>query len=340
MPVYASAQNPERITILDNFGDYDKGEPLFIFGQVATLSNDSFLVMQIVNPQGDLCQIQQLLPLPNGAFITDVIPLKGRICGITGEYEIKLFYGDYSTSTTFSVSSNSFSESTDDQKITAAQNLISEHTSVINDLFETSLPVQNQTTDSLSVLDSAYVDLWDEFFTDDLLLEVDPLIRSAVSSSLDSVERLLDKDEVSFDVAKSIDRMIFASIFYYEIGDVTKSVDLLTDVFVDIRNINPQKITPQKTSSFDDLEETLLNLMKKSDTVMSKSVKTEVGFIFARGTAPIYANDISELIDVLSKARYLDVVSRKQSDLYRLVQNDWDFLKTSLQGKESIEEFN
>ena len=27
--------------------------------------------------------------------------------------------------------------------------------------------------------------------------------------------------------------------------------------------------------------------MKKSDTVMSKSVKNEVGFIFARGTAPV-----------------------------------------------------
>ena len=338
MPVYASAQNPERITILENFGNYDKGEPLFIFGQVANLSDDSFLVMQIVNPQGDLCQIQQLSPLPNGAFITDVIPLKGRICGISGEYEIKLFYGDYSTSTAFAVSSNSFSEPNDDQKIALAQNLVSEHISAINDLFETSLPIQDQTSDDLSDLDSTYVDLWDEFFTDDLLLEVDPLIRSAVSSSLDSVEQLLDKDEISFDVAKSIDRMIFASIFYYEVGDVTKSIDLLTDVFVDIRNINPQKITSQKAPSFDDLETTLLNLMKKSDTVMSKSVKTEVGFIFARGTAPIYADDISELIDVLSKSRYLDVVSRKQSDLYRLVQSDWDSLKISLQGKESIKE--
>ena len=45
MPVYASAQNLERITILDNFGDYDKGEPLFIFGQIANLSDDSFLVI-------------------------------------------------------------------------------------------------------------------------------------------------------------------------------------------------------------------------------------------------------------------------------------------------------
>ena len=69
-------------------------------------------------------------------FITDVIPLKGRICGIPGEYEIKLFYGDYSTSATFTVSSSLFSEPPDDEKITSAQNLISRHTSAVNDLFE------------------------------------------------------------------------------------------------------------------------------------------------------------------------------------------------------------
>ena len=39
--------------------------------------------------------------------------------------------------------------------------------------------------------------------------------------------------------------------------------------------------------------------MKKSDTVMSKSVKNEVGFIFARGTAPVYSDEITELIDIL-----------------------------------------
>ena len=71
---------------------------------------------------------------------------------------------------------------------------------------------------------------------------------------------------------------------------------------------------------------------------MNKSVKNEVGFIFARGTAPIYSDEITELIDVLSKSRYLDVVSRKQSDLYKLVQNDWKTLKPSLEGKDSIEE--
>ena len=338
MPVYATAQSPDRITILDDFGNYESGEPLFIYGTIASITDDSFLIMQIFNPQGDLCQIQQLMPLSNGVFITDVIPLKGRICGISGEYEIKLFYGDYAKSTTFTVSSSTFSEPDNDEKISMAQKLVNDQALLISDLFDTSSPISNQTSNNLSELESTYVNLWTEFFADDLILDVDPLIRPAVSSSLDSVQQLLDDDEISFDIAKSIDETTYAAIFYYQIGDKTTAIDLLSDVFVDIRNVNPEKTSNQKTPTFDELEETLLNLMKKSDTVMSKPVKNEVGFIFARGTAPIYSDELSELIDILSKSRYLDVVSRKQSDLYRLVQNDWDSLKPSLMSKESIAE--
>ena len=338
MPVYASAQAPDRITILESFGDYEFGEPLFIYGQIASVLDDSFLIMQIFNPQGDLCQIQQLVPLPNGSFITDIIPLKGRICGISGEYEIKLFYGDYSKSTTFTVSSTSFSEPNNDQLISEAKNLISDQGDVIGKLFDITSPTSNSISNDLLELESDYVGLWSEFFVDDLIVEINPLIRPAVSSSLDSVQKLLDKDEVSFEIAKSIDKTIFSAVFYYEIGDKTKAIDLLTDAFVDIRNVNPEKLINQKSPTFDQLEETLLNLMKKSNTIMSKSVKSEIGFIFARGTAPVYSDELSELIDVLSKSRYLDVISRKESDLYRLVQNDWESLKFSLMEKVSMAE--
>jgi len=338
MPVYASAQTPDRIILLENFGDYASGEPLFVYGQIANILDDSFLIMQIFNPQGDLCQIQQLMPLPNGTFITDVIPLKGRICGLSGEYEIKLFYGDYSKSTTFTVSSSIFSQANNEQMISSAQNLISSQSSIIGKLFDVPSPISNSTSNDLFQLESDYVGLWSKFFVDDLIIEINPLIRPAVSSSLDSVQKLLNDDEISFEIAKKIDETIFRSIFYYEIGDKTKAIDLLTDAFVDVKNTNPEKISNQRTPTFDELEATLLNLMKKSDTMMNKQVKTEVGFIFARGTAPVFSDEIGELIDVLSKSRYLDVVSRKQNDLYRLVQNDWESLKPSLMSKDSIDE--
>ena len=50
---------------------------------------------------------------------------------------------------------------------------------------------------------------------DDLLIEVEPLIRPAVSSALDSVQKLLDEDEITFQVAKSIDDIIFSAIDDY-----------------------------------------------------------------------------------------------------------------------------
>jgi soluble cytochrome b562 len=79
-------------------------------------------------------------------------------------------------------------------------------------------------------------------------------------------------------------------------------------------------------------------LMKKSNTILPRPVKEEIGFIFARGTGPLYTADLSELVDLLSKARYLDVVSRKQSDLYKLIITDWNATKPTFETKTSIEE--
>ena len=77
-----------------------------------------------------------------------------------------------------------------------------------------------------------------------------------MSSSLDSVQELLDEDEISFEIAKSIDRTVFEAIFYYEIGDKTKAIDLLSDAFVDLRNVNPEKtVSVKELPTFDELEE-------------------------------------------------------------------------------------
>jgi len=342
MPVYASAQSPERISVIDNFGDFNRGEPLFIYGQVATFLDNSYLILEIINPQGDLCQIQQLVPLSSGAFMTDVIPLEGRICGLTGEYEVKLFYGDYSTTANFQVTQDLFSKPDADTLTISAKNLLSTSMSLIEKKSEIDSSLLGElnnalTSNDLSEIENAYVDLWMKSDSDEFLSEITPVLRPAVSSSLDSVSQMLSNEAISSDIATSIDKTIFSSVFYYEIGDKHHSIDLLSDVFVDIRNTNPKKTPTTKILTFDELEETLLNLMKKSDSVMSRPVKEEIGFIFARGTAPVYAQEISELIDLLSKTRYLDVISRKQSDLYRLIQNDWETLKPSLESKETIE---
>ena len=342
MPIYANAQTSDRITILDNFGEYEKGEPLFIYGQIANSFNDSFLIMQIINPQGDLCQIQQLVPLSNGFFITEVIPLDGRICGLTGQYEIKLFYGEYSTSSQFQVTSDVYSKPTSASLLDSAENLVSKKIDLIDEEFGLGTTFFNRlnlavSNNDLQELEQVYIDLSNEFFTDEFIFEINPLIRPAISSSLDSVASMLDDDAISFEVAKSIDSEIFSSIFYYEIGDKRKGLDILSEAFVEVRNANPQKTTV-RTLTFDEIEEMLLNLMKKSNTILTRPVKEEIGFIFARGTAPLYTSELSELVDILSKSRYLDVVSRKQSDLYKIIQNDWNVTKTSFETKFTIDE--
>ena len=342
MPVYANAQTSDRITILDSFGDYDKGEPLFIYGQVANPIDDSFLIMQIINPQGDLCQIQQLVPLSNGVFITEVIPLEGRICGLTGEYEIKLFYGDYSTSAKFQVTSNYYSKPSSDQLLDSAEILVSEKIDFIDKEFGLGTTFFNRlnlavSNNDLQELEQIYVDLSNEFFTDEFIFEINPLIRPAISSSLNSVATMLENDEISFEISKSIDTEIFSSLFYYEIGDKKRGLDDLSDAFVEVRNANPTK-TPVKTLTFDEIEELLLNLMKKSNTILPRPVKEEIGFIFARGTGPLYVAELSDLVDLLSKARYLDVVSRKQGELHKLIISDWNSTKTTFETKLTIDE--
>jgi hypothetical protein len=342
MPVYANAQTSDRITILDNFGEYDKGEPLFIYGKVANSSDDSFLIIQIINPQGDLCQIQQLIPLPNGSFITEVIPLEGRICGLTGDYNIKLFYGGYSVSTQFQVTSDVYSKPTSSSLLDSAENLVSDKIDLIDQEFGVGTTFFNRlniavSNNDLQELEKIYVDLSNEFFTDEFIYEINPLIRPAIESSLDSVASMLKDGEISFEVAKSIDSEIFSSLFYYEIGDKKRGLDILSEAFVEVRNANPQK-TQVRPLTFDEIEEMLLNLMKKSNTILTRPVKEEIGFIFARGTAPLYTSEISDLVDILSKSRYLDVVSRKQSDLYKIIQTDWNGTKASFETKFTINE--
>ena len=192
MPVYANAQTSGRITILDNFGEYDIGEPLFIYGQVANSSDNSFLIMQIINPRGDLCQIQQLIPLTNGVFITEVIPLEGRICGLSGEYEIKLFYGDYFTSTKFQVTTSQYEKPSPSELLESAEILVSEKIDLIDQEFGVGTIFFNRlniavSNDDLEELEKIYVDLSNEFFSETFTFEINPLIRLAISSSLNSI---------------------------------------------------------------------------------------------------------------------------------------------------------
>ncbi|CAI9831226.1 conserved exported hypothetical protein [Nitrosopumilaceae archaeon] len=333
-PAAAHAQSSDRITVIDNFGQYESGEPLFIYGSLASVTDGSFLIMQIINPLGDLCQIQQVTPLPGGQFITGQIPLAGRICGMTGDYEARLFYGDHTKSTAFSVSAERYAEPSDAEKLRTARDLVTSLANMTRDRtgISTEVPGPGATLEQLK---DVYVNLWRTSFSEEYLYEVDPLVREPARASLDAVQALLADNTIPYDISQLIDMLVFEAVFLYEIGERGAAIGLISDAFVDVGNLVPEKKI-QRNLTFDELEDTLLNLMKKSDSVMSREVKEEVAFIFARGTAPVYSDEITGLVDLLTEARYLDVVSRKSSNLYNIIRGNWDLLKPSLEGKSSI----
>ena len=346
VPANAFAQSPDRITLLGNFDDLEKGEYLFIYGKLATVQPESFLILEIVNPRGDLCQIQQLTPLSNGLFLTDSIPLEGRICGIQGNYEIKLFYGDDSKTAEFVLSSTVHQPKTGTEYLDSATNLVSKKIDSVREKTGAGLVFYSErlfaastqpSEDTIQTLEEIYVDLWDEFFIDDEIFEIDVTIRPAIEDALDTTAILVESNKLSFEIAKEIDRETYSAIFYYHLDDTQKAIEKLYDTFVLISNADPIKVSEKPQKSFAQLEETLLNLMKKTNSVMSKPVKEEIAFIFARGTAPLFSEEIENTIDLTSKSRYLDAVLRNTDPIYRLVASDWESLRDSLISKDSLE---
>ncbi len=343
VPAYAAAQSTDKIVIQDNFGEFDRGDLVFLFGSITQVEAESFLILQIINPDGDICNIQQLTPLSNGIFLTEQIPLQGSICGLEGRYDVRVFYGDSSASAEFTTTSEIYQKPSPGNYLDIAADLTSQkiaslEKNVGTTLTEYTYRLGNATAGgSLEKVEGVYTDLWLDFVADDEIHEIDPGIRPAVISALDTTTGLLEEDKFSFDIANDIDRDIFSAVFYYEIGDKKAAIDKLNDVFVSIKNVDPIKVK-RKALSFAELEQTVQNLMTKTGFILSKDVKEELAFIFSRGTAPIYATELNDLLDLLTEARYLDVISRKDSPLYRLVQNEWESRRASLADKGSIED--
>ena len=82
-PAYVGAQS-SGIVLLDSFGEFSKGDSVFIYGNAGLPEPDSYLILKITNPRGDICQIQQILPLQDGTFVMDKVPLRGNVCGLDG----------------------------------------------------------------------------------------------------------------------------------------------------------------------------------------------------------------------------------------------------------------
>lgn len=343
VPTNAFSQSSSRISLLDTFGDFKKGENAFIFGQIAQVSPDLYVVTQIINPTGDLCQIQQLKPLSNGGFITDPVPLTGKICGLAGKYDVKIFYGDYTTSSSFSVVNEKLEEKSSKDYLDSAVSLIESKIASAKSIgdvssFESRLSDVKSTADIIK-LKSLYADLFLAFPEESDTLDLDFRVRPAIDTAFMTTKSLVSDSKLDSAEANKIDIHTAGVVFYAAIGDTKSAVKDLSDVYISITNADPQKTSQEKQLSYAELNQLLLNLMTKSNSVMGKAVKEEIGFIFARGTGPIYTEELNDLVDMLTEARFLDSTLKKDDNLTRLIRSEWGTLRESLLEKDTLAKF-
>lgn len=347
IPSYAYGQT-SQITLLDTFGDYKKGEQAFIFGQVSQVSPDLSVVVQIINPNGDLCQIQQVKPLSNGHFITDTAPLSGRICGLAGNYQVKVFYGEFTKTSAFQLLNEKSQEKSPldyydqgtsliESKIASAKEITSQNQ--IAEFEDNLSQITSSSSDAVLKLKNIYADLLALYFDESDALDVAPKFRPAIQTALESTKSLVDTSILDLTEAKKIDRQIFEAMFYSQIGDDKNTIGILNDVYVQIINADPQKIPTRQSLTYEELNSLLLNLMTKSNSVMSRPLQEQLGFIFARGTGPIYSEELNDLVDMLTKARTLDATLKSSDALTSMIRTEWDVLRESLITKESLEKF-
>ena len=322
------------ISVLGGGEAYSRGESAFLFGKIARAEPGSYLILQVVNPAGNLCRIQQLSPLGSGAFITESIPLRGSACGLPGEYRALMFYGEHSAEARFSLSGEQRAEPSDRQRAAAAAVLVNAKIASIDaaraadaEPYRKRLAAAGNGSGAahLEELAGIYADLWTgprqpDGATHSLDWRFRPALESAVQA--------LDAQDGGA-AALRVEKEAYAAAFYYMMGDRGAAADRMSDAYVAIRNLDPEKGAARKQPTYAQLEQSVQNLMTKTSPFVSGAVKEQLALVFARGTAPLYADELGRALDMMTEMRYLEIVSRKNNTLYGFVQAEW---KSALPG--------
>ncbi|MDI1495205.1 MAG: hypothetical protein K8823_511 [Cenarchaeum symbiont of Oopsacas minuta] len=336
-PAYVGAQESSGIVLLDNFGTFSKGDTVFIYGSVGLPIPNSFLILKITNPLGDICQIQQILPLQDGTFVMDRIPLRGNICGLEGTYDVEVFYGEAKNSAVFSISSNVKPIITSAQYSTAADEYVGR---IIDEMASTnSAPALESrlatASGELRVALSVFKDVLDYDLSEDVLYDVDTTFRPAIYSFLNAVDDLERSGKITSATKMTLVDDVITSVFYYQIGDKDTAFDIMFRTYTVLTNADPTTDLVANIP-YEELEDTLLNLMTKTGSVMSRDVQKEIALIFSRGQGPIYVDELTSMLDLLTKTRFLDVVLLKNDPLYSLLNSKWETERLSLVGKDTV----
>jgi len=193
--------------------------------------------------------------------------------------------------------------------------------------------------DTITDLRELYIDLWQNYFDEEDIFEIIPRYRVAIQAALDTTDDLVKSGKLSSDLATKVNSHTFTAIFYSQIVDSKNTIRSLNDAFILITNLDPVKVVREQPLTFVQLENLLLNLMKKPSPILSKQLQEEIAFILARGTGPLFSDELEDTVDLLSKARFLDAILRKNDPLYNIVKIEWDTVWPSIKKADTIEKF-
>ena len=93
---------PENISIQTDKLSYKHNETIRIFGGVQVMLSGVPIDLQIINPEGNLAEIQQIEVMGNGTFET-LVKTGGPMWAVAGEYKIKAIYGHEKNTTEISI---------------------------------------------------------------------------------------------------------------------------------------------------------------------------------------------------------------------------------------------
>lgn len=341
MPSYVGAQSPSRIVVDDNLGDQMRGEHVWLHGQITAPVSGQYVIIQIANPRGDLCSIQQLEPLSGGSFVSNGVPLSGPLCGVEGSYDVRIFYGEYRASSSFTVGPAVEDTRSAEEQFANAKSVlderISQTSSIDTEPFEFRASSITFPVGTITNASAVYADLLDASYSDRTFDGLDTNLRRAASAALDTVSTLEDTSTLEPQTASSIRKIIYTAIYYHEIGDASTSASHMVSAYSAIADADPTQATAPV--SFASLKTTLLGLMQKSSAVLSLEMRDELSTILARGTAPVYADELRIILDTLTQARYLDITSQRDDALNSFVSREWELVEPLLRGASGIEAF-
>ncbi|MGI0010612.1 MAG: hypothetical protein ACREAE_04345, partial [Nitrosopumilaceae archaeon] len=289
-----------------------------------------------------------LTPLSSGFFITESIPLSGKLCGIIGQYTIKMDYGDYSNISTFEVLSKKYTEKTLEEYLDSAFSVVAEkiqrtdekNISNIGEIKDELESIKLQASEeSLLYLKELFVNLEMAAFDEEDLFDLDATTREPINSILEYSTQLLADNKITVEIDNNVKREIYTAVFYSKIGKIQNAIESINESVILLANSDPIKAPTKRNLSFAELEDLVLNLMTKNTSLMSRSLQEELAFIFARGTSPLYVDELEGIVDLLTKARFLDTISRSEDPLYRLVNSNWSNLRSSVSEAPTINEF-